>query len=274
MHLTDDELGAMLNADDRGEAARAGRAHLAQCAECREAVAQLRESDSEIADLLHVLDHPPGTVQFSTIVERATRGAREERSLRLVPGGNSRSAAPRRALRWAGVILAGAAAVAVASVPSSPVRRLIANVTTQPAARSAVPVPSVAAPSVVPSPTLSRGIGIVPRRGEAAVVFSMLPVGGRISVRTAAFNAAGGVSVLASGDGARYGVTRDSIRVDNREASGIDFVVTVPAAQDLPVVSIAVGDQVVFSRRGGSVETTLQRDANGGWSSGKPEARP
>jgi hypothetical protein len=73
------------------------------------------------------------------------------------------------------------------------------------------------------------------------------------------------VSVLASGDGATYRVSQDTIAIDNRAAPNLDYDVALPPALQLPVVSIRLAGRVIFARRGAAIVTTGVKQPGGGY---------
>lgn len=281
MHLSDAALGAVLDPAGGGAAGTAALAHAAGCAVCSQAIQDARTADREVAELLSALDHPLPILQFSTIAERAAAPDIESRRPPEFMKGLMRLGNPRNrwapaaaarivrnpAVRWVAILLAATAMAAVAAVPRSPVRHLIASwISLHDRPGAAVPVapaPARAAPRTVTTP---RGVAII-ARGPVVVTIGLPQADGAIRLTTATTADARGprVSVLASGDGARYLVSQDTIAIDNRAAPNLDYDVTLPPAAQLPVVSIRVAGRVLFARHGATIVTTGVKQAGGGY---------
>jgi hypothetical protein len=155
----------------------------------------------------------------------------------------------------------------VAAVPRSPVRHLIAGWISlhdrSGAAVAARPVPSRTVPRTATTP---RGVAII-ARGPVVVTIRMPQADGVIRLTAAATADERGprVSVLASGDGATYLVSQDTIAIDNHAAPALDYDVTLPPAAQLPVVSIRIAGRVIFARRGGAIVTTGVKQPDGSY---------
>jgi hypothetical protein len=274
MHLSDAELGAALEAAGGGAAGAAARLHAAACAECGQAVQDLWAIDRNVADVLCLLDHSHPPVQFSTIEARAAQPRmvsqetrRPDRGAALPGDGRARRrvGAPARAarshapgIRWGVILLVAASAAAVAAVPRSPVRRLVATwVGSHHQSGATVPAAPSAPGATAPETGAPRGIAII-ARDRVVLTFRLHQAGGEIRVTTAPSPDPSGarVSVAASGDGATYTVSRDTITIDNGTGSSLDYDVGLPPPSQLPGVSIRVADRVVFARSGASIETT------------------
>jgi hypothetical protein len=281
MHLSDAALGAVIDPAGGGAAGTAALAHAAGCAACSQAIQDARTGDREVAELLAAVDHPLPVLQFSSIAERAAApdtGPRRtpEFMKRLSRLGNPRNQwAPavaahlvrNPAVRWVAILLVVTAMVAVAAVPRSPVRHLIATWISRRdrsgATVPAGPAPSRAAPRTATTP---RGVAII-GRGPVVVTIRVPQADGAVWLTTAATADARGprVSVLASGDGATYLVSQDTIAIDNRAAPHLDYDVTLPPGVQLPVVSIRVAGRVIFARRGAAIVTTGVKRPGGGY---------
>lgn len=117
-HLTHDQLSARLDGELHGRAAEEAERHLAACAECREALAELTAQE---AVLRPALTHDPGEAYFESFAARV-----EDRVRAVGLAGAQRRERPSglgwlfgtpRGLAWAGataaVLIAGAAIVLV-----------------------------------------------------------------------------------------------------------------------------------------------------------------
>jgi hypothetical protein len=281
MHLSDAALGAVLDPAGGGAASTAALAHAAGCAECSHAIQDARTADRDVAELLSALDHPLPILQFSTIAERAAApdiGPR--RTPQFMKGLMSLGNPPNRwaaavaahvvrkpAVQWVAILLFATAMAAVAAAPRSPVRHLItAWVSRDDHSDATLPVgpaPSRAAPAMATTP---RGVAII-ARGPVVVTIRLPQADGAMRLTTAATADARGprVSVLASGDGATYRVSQDTIAIDNRAAPNLDYDVTLPPALQLPVVSIRVAGRVIFARRGAAIVTTGVKQPGGSY---------
>jgi hypothetical protein len=175
------------------------------------------------------------------------------------------------AARWAAVLVAVASVAAVAAVPRSAIRRLVGGLHVQGhrdvAAAPAASPPAAARPdqnlATLPAP---RGVTIMPR-GHAILAFQLPQVEGSIHVTTSTTPDPHGprVSVLATGDGATYTVSQDTIAINNRDAPLLDYDVVLPPPSQLPAVSIRVANRVVFSRNGDTVRTAGMAQSHGAY---------
>src|SRR6185437_12521690 len=66
-HLTDAELGAVLDAAGGGTRGDVARAHAAVCAVCRSAIVEAQEAEREVAAMLRHLDHPAPPLDVESI---------------------------------------------------------------------------------------------------------------------------------------------------------------------------------------------------------------
>jgi hypothetical protein len=281
MHLSDAALGAVLDPAGGGAAGTAALAHAACCAECSQAIQAARTADRDVAELLAALDHPRPVLHFSAIAERAgapDSGLRRtpqpvQGPMRMAQSRNRWAAAGavhlarKSVVQWVAILLGVTAMVAVAAVPRSPVRHLI-TAWISPNDRSSeatIPVASAASKAGAATATTPRGVAII-ARGAVVVTIRVPQANGAIRLTTAA--ADGGsprVSVLASGDGASYLVSQDTIAIDNRAEPNLDYDVTLPPALQLPVVSVWVAGRVVFARHGLAIVTTGVKQAAGSY---------
>ncbi len=108
MHLDEGALESQLDGELDAASARAARAHLDSCAECRSLLEQLRQDEELLATVLPVLDHPVPQVSRAQIIAHASKR--------------------RLGTRWAAAVaLLLLAAGAAYAFPGSPLRRWIAT---------------------------------------------------------------------------------------------------------------------------------------------------
>jgi hypothetical protein len=283
MHLSDTALGAALDPSGGGTAGAAARAHAVGCAGCGRAIQDARTADREVADLLRALDHPLPLISFSAIEEGAARAdiashqaPRFMRGL-MRPGNPHRSKQPSRlvvahgvrgpVVRWVAILVVATAVAAVAAVPRSPVRHLIAALVARDRhSHATVPVAPPPSMSARPAATTPRGVAII-AQGHVVVAFRLPQAGGMIRVTAASTPDLRGarVSVMASGDGATYTVSQDTIAIDNRGAPTLDYDVALPPPSQLPAASIRVAGRVIFARRGATIVTTGVKQPGGAY---------
>jgi hypothetical protein len=281
MHLTDADLGAVLDPAADGTAAASAHAHAETCANCHGAIRLARAADRDVADVLHLLDDATPLPDFASVARWATT---PQHALVLATDDrpathDGSNAAPRRvgrtwsmldwrarsstrtvdAIRWSAVVLSLSAAAA-AALPS--VRHFVARVAglslaTAPAdapiARSSTPPPALA--SVQP-----RGVAIV-ADGRADLVFRSAQPGSVARIRPTAGTK---VAVTASIDGSTYTVGRRTIVIDSG-APGTAYDIELPSPAGLPEVSIRIGDRMVFVRHGATVSTLGATQTDGSY---------
>ena len=282
VHLTDTDLGAVLDPASGGAVRDAARAHAAGCLECDHAIHNAKASDAEVADLLHLLDHPAPSPDFAAVqrlaahLDRGWEGG-GRRATTLEPGRapsdgrwtrQSRRSTISVALRRSAIILGLSAAAAAAAVPTSPLRQFLARLAGGHRPPNAVtgPSPANASPSTAPTsvvPVAPRGVSMLPPSpaGQVEVVFETGgPSSGVIHLRPMDGSS---VAVRADGDGPVYTVGRGVITVDARGAPGVSYDVDLPAATAVADVSIRIGARVVFARHHATVSTQIPRQSDG-----------
>jgi hypothetical protein len=207
----------------------------------------LGAADREVANLLHLLDHPAPAPDFASIQRHA--GRRAGQSARAI----------KTAIRRSAVIL-GLSAAAAAALPS--VRQFIAHRLGGRHAAQSVPAPVVRSttPPVANAAIAPRGVAIVPD-GRVDLIFRTAQSDGVLRIRPAEGPR---VAVTASADGSSYTVGRHRIVVETR-ATGVTYDIELPASADLPDASIRIGDRVVFSRHGALVHTRGTLEADGSY---------
>jgi hypothetical protein len=283
MHLTDTDLGVVLDPATDGTGAASAHAHAATCANCHGAIRLARAADRDVADLLHLLDHATPLPDFASVARRATAPehglalATDDRPTAHGPSGSH--AAPRRvgrtwsmldwrtrsstrtadAIRWSAVVLSLSAAAA-AALPS--VRHFVAHVAGLSHATAPVdaPIARSSTPSPTDAPVQPRGVAIL-ADGRAELVFRTAQPGSVARVRPALGTK---VAVTASIDGSTYTVGRRTIIVDSG-APGTAYDIELPSPAGLPEVSIRIGDRMVFVRHGATVSTGGAMQADGSY---------
>jgi anti-sigma factor RsiW len=161
--FTDDELPGAV----RGRVA----AHLARCTECRKILGSIRELREVVRE---ATASPVPEDTWSRILARRAAG---EQLILPVPGAaippcprTASSAIVPRVLRRAAVLVLGAAGVASATVPGSPVREWLGSVWQRDRAVTVSAPPSPAPPSESMPPDLPiAGMSVLPVDGEVQI---------------------------------------------------------------------------------------------------------
>ncbi|HVP15100.1 MAG TPA: carboxypeptidase regulatory-like domain-containing protein [Terriglobales bacterium] len=155
-HLTNDELGALLDGALEGGARRDAERHLESCADCRDALARLGALDES---LRAALEHDPGEEYFGTFAARVGGRIRaaglQGVQARGEGGGLAEWFRSPRKLAWVGTVaavVAGAGIVMMVSreqrMPAIPTRDLGSRAAQESPADRALPAPPLAqAPS-------------------------------------------------------------------------------------------------------------------------------
>jgi anti-sigma factor RsiW len=241
MHLSDEELLAL----DDGELPRrrTDRAlqHLAECLACAQRLKGWRESEVQLAKLLHAVDHPAPAVSADQLIARAT----------VLSTPHWR---PALAAGFALLILAGAAA---AAVPGSFVRRYAERMLARAPFSMARPASGRHAPSGAQQ-TAASGIAFVPSR-DVEILFRDAQSAGemRITLRDSDV-----VRVAHSGGSAAYTLTDAGVMVEN-VGSGASYAIVLPRGETRAV--IRVGNRAVFTKRNAHVSTTAAQDSSGAY---------
>lgn len=157
-HLEDSELSALLDGALDDKARERAERHLAECAPCRESLAERTANDQALAV---ALAHDPGDAYFETFASRVQERLRTKRAAGLAPmrpGFLAWFSSPRH-LAWAGGVaaLVVGAGLVFLTARESPLTELRNPTVARRAAQSASPPP--AAPSapqdqLAPPPTL------------------------------------------------------------------------------------------------------------------------
>jgi hypothetical protein len=173
-HITEGALQALLDGELPLDERAAVERHLAGCLVCRREVAELRAASDTLAVALAALDRAPERMEAARAASRRRSGW----------AGQARRALPRAAL-----FVLGAAGVASAALPGSPLRGWVEDRWRDDPAPSAVEVraESTAAPASPPPEDEARsaGIGVLPVDGEVRVSVESPAPELRIRVRVA-----------------------------------------------------------------------------------------
>ncbi len=249
-HLDSADLAAALDTTPTERGARA-LAHSVECTQCGALLAQARDDDVAVGQLLHALDHAPSPVTMSDIIAASSQDpyAHHDRSARI-------SRLPRRALQLAtgaGIVGIAAAAAAAAVGPhgmqklwtqlvgrSSPAHVDHQHVASKP--RTTYPVP-------VPPNEALRGVTVA-ASDSVVVTFRSAQRAGVIRVTP---STGGDVRVEGNADGATYTVGSSSITVGNHLSDSASYNIDIPDPDSLTVVRIRIGTELVYSRTGDRV---------------------
>jgi hypothetical protein len=209
--------------------------HLAECPDCRRALAELQRAHEEtIEHLSRLVTHVP------------------ERSVEAVRRRSRARALRRRLLIAAGVALVATTA-AGATIRSGVLHSLVAKLRGAPAARISPPAVR-AVPETQESPAPS-GIALEPH-GTVEVVFPETQRQGEIRI---SFGDVPRVSIVATAT-LRYTVERSKVTIDNRETVA-SYLIMLP--RNIPRALIRIRDVVVFAKRGAAIVTDARKDSTG-----------
>jgi hypothetical protein len=229
VHPSNATLLALLHGEVAGARAAELQLHLNKCSECVAATDALRVADTEIDNLLGILDHPAPR-------RAPPRAAAQGRQLRRAAFAASLA-----------LFLAGAAA---AAVPGTPLNRWIRNRLERPAGSDVRPGPAPSAPPApAPAPVQTAGGVEVPVSRGLTIVFEHPEPGGILTVATSGRSDA---SLLAYGGAVSYQVGDGRIMVANRLPAR-RYALDIPAG--LPRLTILVGGRIVFDTPGGAAGT-------------------
>ena len=226
MHLDAGQIQCVLHGEMPGQAFALASAHLAQCEQCRIAVASARREEVELFALLGRIDDPQRQVNINVV--RATALRR-----RPAPG-----------MRWAaGIVLAvGMAGVAYA-IPSSPVRAWFD--------RLLEASPRTVAPRALPQASTPEdsdfaGVSVSPG-ASARVIFSSAQSSGELRIALADI---ADIQVRSPAGAVRFAAGDGRLLIDNAGARA-SYEIVIPRAA--PSVQIQVAGVRVWRREAGRV---------------------
>jgi hypothetical protein len=235
MHLDDEQVRRLLDAETSPSDDRELRDHIGICAECRERLAAAERDDRELAALLGLLDHPAPRPDLQAVVASARRDRRSWGRLA------------------AGLLLALTAAGVAYAAPGSPLpgwtRALAGWVERQVDASEPATAPSVPAASVG-----SAGVAIAPG-ATLEIAFTTVAPDARLSV---ALYDGTEVRVRAPSGAASFTSDADRLVVDGARP-GTTFEIEIPRAARR--VEISAAGTRVFLKEGGRV-TAKGRGSN------------
>ena len=222
MHLDDEQLQRLLHGELDPRTARLLAEHLPRCAECRDRLSRAEQDQTEVYELLRLLDHAPPPMDAKSIAARASRPDR----------GWGRLAA--------GILLAMAIAGGAYALPGSPLpgwTRAVLNGTRD---RGTTEVPPPA-----PAPPMA---GLAVPAGEGLTILFESPQP-RSSVRIS-LGEWGEVRVRGPSGAATFGSEADSLRVVNRDSTAT-FEIEIP--REARRVEIRVADRRIFLKDGSRI---------------------
>jgi hypothetical protein len=223
MHLDDERLQRLLDAELPPDAERSAREHAASCASCARRLDEARREEAEVRFRLRALDHPAPALDAGAIERAAPLEAPPE---------------PRRpaGLRWVAGLVAAAGLVGAAwAMPGSPLpawARAVASLIVGPPA-----------PTEVREPGGPAGISVAP--GERLIiVFEARQAAGEARID---WTDGPEVVVTAPAGAATFAYETDQLAIGNRGSSA-SFDVRIP--REAPRVEIFVGGPRVFLKEG------------------------
>jgi hypothetical protein len=281
MHLSDADLGAALDPAGGGATGTAARAHATACDPCADALRAARTMDRQVAEMLALLDHPAPIADRQSLKQRiaqsdrARQGQARGSALTLEPSSRrsptlvvehgarerARADSVKVAARRSAVILVLGAAVAAAAVPRSPVRAFLSRIVASPVRHAPPPAPVTPSAPTAQPPATPRGVAIT-SADYVDLVFQNPQTSGELRIHPTLGTH---VSVTASADGPTYTVGSASILVESHDVPDVVYDIDLPPAARVRSVTIRVGDQIVFSRRGTAVQTAGSIQADGGY---------
>jgi hypothetical protein len=240
MHLTDDELLALIDGEltPRGK----GRAvqHLDECLSCAQRLEGWRESEAHAAELLRATDHPAPDVSADQVMALASRP-------------------PSR--RWRAELAAGLAlliltAAATAAVPGSLLRRYAERLLARTSFSDTRVTPMGHHESSSPHHSAASGIAWVPV-GDVEILFRDTQSAGVMRIT---LGDSGAVRVAHQGGSAGYSLTNTGIVVENAGSSA-SYAIVLPRGEARVV--IRVGDRAVFKKRDSQITADGVRESRG-----------
>jgi anti-sigma factor RsiW len=222
MHLDEERIQRLQDGELGPAVAAAARAHLAECAACRQLLQQTEREEQELVARLRLLDHPQPALRAESIARASRRRARP--------------------VRWAAAVLLGlAVATAAYAAPGSPLPRWIRAILST----GEEPAPVRISPESGTAAAIElAGIAVAP--GAAMVIdFPSAPPQGQAQVSLVEETA---VEVRAPMGTAMFSADADRVVVRST-APAITFQIRIPRAAPRVEIRVA-GRQVFLSQRG------------------------
>ncbi|MEA2712984.1 MAG: hypothetical protein QOK27_945 [Gemmatimonadales bacterium] len=238
MHPTEGMWQEFLDGESDPPVQRQLASHSDTCADCRRTVAALGRRRAFTVELLDRLDGQVPARSLADVLGRPRSQPRPSRPSLLV----------------AAMIALCVVTAAGATVRTGLIHRAM-NWLLGPAPQIESQYPPAPPPS--PERASSTGIAFVPA-GTVEIAFEEWPRRGEIEI---ALREATEVSIVASAPSA-YSVREGRVLVANRSVTA-GYRITLP--QNLPLVSIRVGQRVVFSKRGDALSTQAKKTGPGSY---------
>jgi len=227
VHLSDTDIGVLLDRDGDPSLRGVLQAHLVTCPSCETHFTEFEAIERLIGDSLRATDTPAPRLTVLDI-RAATSRAR--------PAGRPISRATRIAAAVA--ILTATAALAAAAMRgplAGLITRTLHATAPQPTQRSA------------PAATQARGVGIV-ADSAVEVDFRVAQDTGEIRLTV---GSGPRLLIQASADGPRYVVRHDGVAVDNARTDHASYSIEIP--QPPTTVTVRIGDRTAYRRVGTQV---------------------
>jgi hypothetical protein len=227
VHLSDMDIGVLLDRDGDPSARRLLDAHLITCPSCQSHLAEFEATERLIGDSLRATDPP---------VPRLTVWDTRAATSHLHPARRPTPKATRIAAAVALLITTAALAAAATRGP------LAGLITRTRHATGPQPIQPRA-----PAPTQARGVGIV-TDSAVEVDFRVAQDAGEIHLTV---GSGPRLLIKASADGPRYVVRHDGVAVDNARTDRASYNIEIPRPPT--TVTVRIGDQTAYRRVGTQV---------------------
>lgn len=236
MHLDEEQAQRLLHGELPGSAEAVARAHLAECADCRERIAEAEREERQVDALLRHVDHDPPRISARAVARRAR-------------------AQDLGWARWAaGIIIALGIAGAAYASPGSPLPAWLDAIAEW--IEGPVDRPGSDSAPVLPQDSAVAGIAVAPGR-ELIILFTSSQAEGQVRI---SLTDSADVVVRAPIGTATYTADAERLVIDN-QGSVSTFEVQIPRAASRVEIRLA-GDRI-FLKEGRRI-TTDQSTIEGG----------